>query len=139
MYASNKQKEKQVKITPRFNNNVKRISIAIIFVSAAMFGAAGIARADLPANCVQQPWLYNGLFGRWTTRTICDGPIQPDGSWMRGREFYADETYVPFRCSFGTYSGSCSGGYWLGEFDKVDKYRVTPDTVLPDEPGHIQP
>lgn len=103
---------------------------------AASLATAPAAHAYNP-GCVQQYWLYGGLWGRGTTRTICDGPIQPNGSWLRARQFYDGERYVPVSCSWGTYSGSCSGGYWLREFDKRDTYWVTPDTVLPDEPGHI--
>lgn len=128
-----------MKITPKNNMTIKRISMLVILGAAAVMGGTVVARADtLPNNCVQQYWLYGGLLGRGTTRTICDGPIQADGSWTRLREFYDGERYVPVRCNFGTYGGSCYGGYWLNEFDKVDKYIVTADTVLPDEPGHIQ-
>ena len=124
--------------TPRINKTIQRVSMLSILISTAAIGGAAIARADeLPSNCVQQYWLYGGLFGRGTTRTICDGPVQADGSWTRIREFYDGRRYIPMRCSFGTYSGSCYGGYWLDEFDKIDKYVVTPDTILPDEPGHI--
>lgn len=115
-----------------------RRAVAAAALAAAATITAPAAHA-LPPNCVQQPWLYGGLIGRWTVRTICDGPIRPDGSWDRAREFYADETYVPVRCSWSIYSGSCWGGYWLPVFDLFDRYSVTPDTVLPDEPGHINP
>ena len=122
----------------RYNIRVLILSIAFgAFIGAGLMSIA-IARGDtLPGNCVQQPWLYGGLFGRWTTRTICDGPIRPDGSWERAREFYSPEHYVPMSCSWGTYSGSCSGGYWLNEYDNIDRYQVTADSVLPDEPAHI--
>lgn len=116
---------------------IRTILCASVIVAAFTVGA-GPARADtLPSNCIQQPWLYGGLIGRWTTRTICDGPIQADGSWQRGREFYAPAGYVPARCSWGYYVGGCTGGYWLPVFDNVDHYPVTADTVLPDEPGHL--
>ena len=114
----------------------KIIPVLWLFLAAIIIGCqigTAIAKADPEPGCVQQYWLYGGLFGRGTTRTICDGPIQADGSWRRGRNFYDGERYVPSYCS----RYSCTGGYWLNEFDKTDFYTVTPETVLPDEPGHI--
>lgn len=70
---------------------------------------------------------------RMTMRTICDGPLQADGSWVRRRLFYAPETYVPMSCS----RYSCTGGYWLNEYVDLEEYPVNPGTVLPDEPGWI--
>jgi hypothetical protein len=117
-------------------------SISTTLAGAAI--AAGTLMAGAPAanasdGCVQQPWLYGGLFGRMTTRTICDGPLRPDGSWERNRSFYAPSYYKPVSCSWGRYGGSCSGGYQVPEFyTGIETYTVTPDTVLPDEPGWIQ-
>lgn len=113
--------------------------VLVLVLTLGGFWLAGRAgAAPLPGNCQQQPWLYGGLFGRMTTRTICDGPIRPDGSWLRNRNFYAQTYYKPFSCSGGTYSWSCNGGYQVPEFDTgVEQYTVTADTVLPDEPGHI--
>lgn len=104
-----------------------------LFLTAILVGCSiGIAtsRADYDPGCVRQYWLY-GLRG--TIRTICDGPINPDGGWMRLRNFHDDSRYIPLSC----YRYSCSGGYWLREFDKEDVYYVLPSNVLPDEPGHI--
>ena len=86
--------------------------------------------AQAAPGCVQQPWM---IFLRMTMRTICDGPLQPDGSWIRRRLFYAPETYVPVSCS----RYSCTGGYWLNEYVDLEEYPVNPGTVLPDEPGWI--
>ncbi len=102
---------------------------------AGSLAVAAPAHAD-DSNCVDQYWLL-GLRG--TTRIICDGPIREDGSWVRARGFFADERYVPVSCYWGTYSGSCTGGYWLPEVDIRETYVVTPTTVLSDEPGHIGP
>lgn len=112
---------------------------AAALAAALLLASPVTAHAEpLPPNCVQQPWLYGGLFGRWTTRTICDGPVNADGNWLRGREFYAPETWVPYRCSWGSYGGSCWGGYWLPVFDTgAEMYTVTPTTILPDEPPHL--
>jgi len=121
------------------NTNIRTLIATLcfgVFIGAGLASVA-IARADVPPNCVQQYWLYGGLFGRGTTRTICDGPIQADGSWLRAREFYDGRRYLPMRCSWGSYGGSCYGGYWLEEFDNLERYQVTADTVLPDEPGHL--
>ncbi len=35
-----------MKITPQANKNIKRVSIAVIFFSASLFGGAAVARAD---------------------------------------------------------------------------------------------
>jgi hypothetical protein len=118
--------------------NGMRFRAILVGVAAAGLLQPATAGADgLPANCAQQYWLYGGLFGRGTTRTICDGPIQADGSWQRGREFYDGRRYIPMRCNWGSYGGSCNGGYWLEEFSEIDYYTVTAETVLPDEPGHL--
>jgi len=108
---------------------VERLAVGLVALSMTALVNPAVAQAYEP-GCVQQYWLY---VLRGTTRTICDGPIQPDGSWTRARGFYASERYVPMSCS----RYSCTGGYWLQEFDKRDTYIVTPTTVLPDEPGHI--
>jgi hypothetical protein len=102
--------------------------------------AAGHADAEpVPPNCIQQPW-WRGEAFRVVTRTICDGPLNADGSWLRARNFYGAPYYVPVSCYYGSYGGSCSGGYWRPEFDTgIEKYPVTPTTVLPDEPGHLPP
>jgi hypothetical protein len=109
---------------------------AAVVMMASTVALAAPASADTP-GCVAQPWWYGSAM-RQTTRIICDGPIQVDGSWMRGRRFYAPAYYVPYSCSWSRYGGSCGGDYWVGVFDTgVDVYPVRPDTVLPDEPGWI--
>lgn len=104
-------------------------------VTAALL-LAPAAHADTP-GCVQQPWWYGSAL-RQTTRTICDGPIQADGSWTRARNFYSASYWVPYTCTWNRWGGYCSGGYWMPVFNTgVETYAVTPDTILPDEPGHI--
>ena len=100
---------------------------------AGLFLAVHV-KADTP-GCVSQFWMV-GL--RATTRTICDGPIQADGSWRRAREFYA-----PAFVAAG-YSNCYGYGYCsfmppreVAEYSRQEVYTVTVDTVLPDEPGHI--
>ena len=113
------------------------LAIAGVIATASLLTAAPAAHAE--PGCVSQAWLYGGLFGRWTQRVICDGPVRADGSWNRGREFYSPSYYLPYRCSWNSYGGSCGGGYWVGEFQVgPDFYTVTDATVLGDEPGHIQ-
>jgi hypothetical protein len=118
---------------------IKRIAAGILVTTALTAGSvvtAAESRADTTEpGCVSQFWMI-GL--RATTRFICDGPIQPDGSWMRARAFYA-------RAFTAAGYANCWGyGYCtfmppreIPEYDKRDYYRVTLDTVLPDEPGHI--
>lgn len=115
----------------------RMLAVALLSMLSAAALLLAPTSQSLPGNCVQQPWWYGNAL-RQTTRTLCDGPITADGSWMRARNFYANAYYVPFTCSWSAYGGYCSGGYWMPVFDTgVETYRVDPDTVLPDEPGHI--
>lgn len=126
-------------------NVLQRLSIAVIAFSSVGSGSvidAGEAVAEPPQpGCVSQFWMYGGLFGRSVTRYICDGPFQPDGSWMRTRVFHDPAYMAPARttCSGGTWSSTCTHypAYPVEEFFIRDVYRVDPGTVLPDEPGHI--
>lgn len=108
---------------------MKRLTLAVALAVTASLLTPIQAQA-LPAGCVQQPWM---IVLRMTMRTICDSPLNTDGSWVRRRLFYAPETYVPISCS----RYSCTGGYWLQEYSAFDEYPVTPEIVLPDEPGWI--
>jgi hypothetical protein len=98
------------------------------------------AHAD-PAACIIQPWGFLGS----QQRGLCDGPIRADGSWVRHRVIAQAAHYVPvtgttncFGTSFISCSSYSSGGYFAPyrEFDN-EFYVVTPETVLQDEPGHI--
>jgi hypothetical protein len=54
------------------------------------------------------------------------------------RVFWFPAHQVPFTCTYGSYSSSCSGGYFVDDSVVSDEsYVVTPDTVLSDEPGHL--
>jgi hypothetical protein len=92
------------------------------------------AHADAAgAGCQTVLWGFLGS----ERRTLCDGPIRPDGSWTRERAVWTPAHYVPVTCS-GYYYISCSGGYAVSQsIDSDETYPVTPDTVLPDEPGHL--
>lgn len=107
------------------------VALALVFGTVFGLGMVYIARAGAtPSNCQDDLW--------WTLqatrRLLCDGPISEDGSWMRRRQMYTPEHYVPFTC----YRYSCSGGYHVDLNIASDEiYPVRPETVLPDEPGHI--
>jgi hypothetical protein len=112
--------------------------LALTVAISAIVGSiwAPTANADVKLGCEDIPWGF-----LWTqTRSICDGPIQPDGSWVRFRMVWIPAHEVPTRTSCGTYSCSTSGGYWQNEqvFEKV-KYPVRPETVVPGEPGWLPP
>ncbi|MCV7226099.1 hypothetical protein H7J73_08645 [Mycolicibacterium komossense] len=127
---------------PRRARTIARTLIVVgtvILVMALGVLWATEAKADPPGmKCVDQFWLIPFQSNR---RTICDGPIQPDGSWNRIREFYSPAYRVPVRTScYGTYSFSCTttGGYVQPMTSQgIEPYVVTPETVLADEPGHL--
>jgi hypothetical protein len=115
---------------------------ASAFAALAVFGplalgTAGPAQAEVP-GCEHQFWMV-GL--RATTRVICDGPMQADGSWQRARGFYAP-AYVT-----NSYSTCYNTGYFVNcthtppvevaAFDQREVYTATAGTVPPDEPGYI--
>lgn len=114
----------------------------MVAIMAGGIIGVGIAVAPpasaLPPGCVSQPWGFLGS----QTRQICDDPIRPDGSWLRRRIIGVPAHYrnASSSCSGGTYYSSCTfyPAGWVAEYDTDDEtYVVTPDTVLPDEPGHI--
>lgn len=111
------------------------ITAAAIAAALLAGGVTPVAAADIPANCVQQFWMV-GL--RAAQRTICDGPMAGDGSWERGRGFYApafvaDGISVCYSSSYCTFSLPRT----VPVLDTREYYRVTPATVLSDEPGYI--
>ena len=98
---------------------------------------AGAAHAG--ANCKTEPFGFLGSH----RRTLCDGPISSDGSWCRERTIWVPGHYSMPICtssggsSYSSYS-SCYGGYFVNErLVSNETYPVRPDTVLPDEPGHL--
>lgn len=121
----------------RIETAVGIVLLVLAFTIICLAFAAKSHADPLPPNCQMQPW-WRGEAMRMTQRIICDGPIQPDGSWIRKRDFYAPSYYRPVTCNWGYYGGSCYGGYWVDEYDSgIEQYEVRPDNVLPDEPGHI--
>ena len=119
-------------------------------IGATAVGLAATSRADagdqipnIPgpaANCKTDPWGFVGS----QRRTLCDGPISSDGSWSRERTIWVPAHYSAPMCT-GTSSGrsyssytNCYGGYFVNErLISNETYPVRPDTVLPDEPGHL--
>ena len=110
--------------------NIK-IALTVSAIAVIGVGAAPPATADpMPPNCVNDPI---GIF-KAKQRLICDTPLRPDGSWSRERVFWIPAHQVPFT----SYSSSCSGGYFVDlSVESDETYVVTPDTVLGDEPGHL--
>jgi hypothetical protein len=107
---------------------------ASTLVAAAIGSFASPAHAD--PGCQTDPWGFGGS----QRRTLCDGPISSDGSWSRERTIWAPAHYVPDSCPGGSSSSHtfCSGGYSVPEHVVSNEtYPVRPDTVLPDEPGHL--
>jgi hypothetical protein len=68
----------------------------------------------VPPNCESHPW---GFFGLTKVRIICDGPIQPDGSWIRRRVIGVPAHYEnqSSSCSAGEYYSNCTfyPGGWV--------------------------
>ena len=113
------------------------ITSATAALGAALL-AAGVTAPAASANtdnCTEQFWMM-GL--RAAQRTICDGPLNPDGSWLRGRSFNApaftaDGYSVCYSAVYCTFTMPKQ----VAAIDTAETYRVTPDTVLPDEPGYL--
>lgn len=111
-------------------------------ITATAVGLAATSHADFgspapTANCKTDPWGFLGS----QRRTLCDGPISSDGSWTRERTIWVPPHFTSTFCSS---SGSrysytnCSGGYYVDQrLVSSETYPVRPDTVLPDEPGHL--
>jgi hypothetical protein len=95
------------------------------------------APAPTTANCKTEPWGFLGS----QRRTLCDGPIAADGSWSRQRTIWVPAHYSTPICTYGGdrwHSSYCSGGYFVDQRQVSNEtYPVRPDTVLPDEPGHL--
>lgn len=124
-------------------SNRIRLLLALVALGTplgAATTAAPHANAEpLPANCANDPWGFLGLTQR---RLICDGAIQPDGSWMRHRITGTPAHYQPSTtsCSGGRYYTNCSsypGGWVDTQVTDDEVYPVTPDSVPGGEPGHL--
>lgn len=115
---------------------MKKLAIFVALVACTCAFSPSIANADVHPGCANDPWGFLGS----KTRTICDGPKQPDGSWVRFRIVWIPAHDVPISTSCGEYSCTTSGGYFQDTqiFEKV-KYPVTPETVVPGEPDWLPP
>lgn len=114
--------------------------LALAAMTAALLSAAPAHAEpdpDLGPNCDTVPWGFLGS----QRRTVCDGPLRPDGSWERKRSIWTPAHQVPSTTDcYGSSYISCTtyGGYFVDmKINDQDTYPVTPDTVLPDEPGHL--
>lgn len=115
--------------------------MALVFGLVFGLGHIGIARSSAQTpGCETVGWGIN-LFGNWTQRrSICDGPRQADGTWLRARAIWTPAHYVPVSCYSGRYYGSCSGGYFVEETVQAKETYITSDTTLPpNEPGWLPP
>ena len=132
--------------------NIAGALLAMAFASTGI-GLAATAYADdgAPApdlagavhagpGCKTEPFGFLGS----QRRTLCDGPISSDGSWSRERTIWAPAHYSTPICtstgrssSYSSYA-NCFGGYMVPErLISNETYPVRPETVLPDEPGHL--
>lgn len=119
---------------------MKLISVQTGLASIALGGAiaAGVlatpeANAAPGVGCETIHWGFLGS----QRRTVCDGPRQADGGWLRGRMVWTPAHYVPGYC-YGRYYVSCSSGYYVEESVQAKEiYTVFDYNVLPDEPGWL--
>jgi hypothetical protein len=114
--------------------------------AATSYADDGSAAPDLAGavhpgpTCKTEPFGFLGS----QRRTLCDGPISSDGSWSRERTIWVPAHYSTPICtsrggssSYSSYS-DCYGGYMVNErLVSNETYPVRPETVLPDEPGHL--
>lgn len=135
---------------PNTNQTTKAIlrrgMVGALLGSAIVATAVGLAPAS-HADDVSGPNAANCQTDRWgflgsQRRTLCDGPISRDGSWSRERTIWTPAHFTPYNCSsYGyssNYSTNCSGGYFVDQREVSNEtYPVRPETVLPDEPGHL--
>jgi hypothetical protein len=122
---------------------ITRLLPATVAASALITAAVGFFASPAHADPPMGPGCQTDPFGPMGSqrRTLCDGPILPDGSWSRERTIWAPARYQPGNCLGSSSSPSrtnCSPGYPIPEHVVSDEtYPVRPDTVLPDEPGHL--
>jgi hypothetical protein len=115
---------------------MKRPILTFLAAFAIVLGITPMAQANADPNlgCETIHWGFLGS----QLRSICDGPRQHDGSWMRYRVVWRPAHYVSASSYCGTYSCSYSGGYYVDDtvFAKAN-YVVFDANVLPDEPGWL--
>ena len=124
---------------------------AVLAAATALIGlgAPAVGHADTDPGPTAGPGMgcetimhWEGMFSLHR-RKVCDGPIQPDGSWQRTRVIWVPAYTVPSPC-FRDFDNSnsaidCNPRYSPQRTLDQETYPVTPDTVLPDEPGWLPP
>ena len=119
---------------------ISATAVGLAATSHADFGDptpdfAHSARAD--AVCKTEPFGFLGS----QRRTLCDGPVSSDGSWSRERTIWVPAHRTPETCTSSSNYHSfstCYGGYWVDQsLVSNETHPVRPETVLPDEPGHV--
>jgi hypothetical protein len=119
-------------------NKCPLVLVACAVAPIIAIGVAAPAKADYTNGCEAIDW---GFLGR-DTRTVCDGPRRPDGSWDRGRLFNSGGYWLPARttCSGGSYSSTCySYEKTYLEWREIgrDFYVLTDDIIPFGEPGWL--
>lgn len=110
--------------------------ITATLVASAALVLAPQASAYVDMGCQTDRWGFLGSQGR----TLCDGPRNADGSWLRARVVWTPAHQVPSTCYGGYYVSTCYAGYWVDQtVQSQETYVVTDGTVLPDEPGWLPP
>jgi hypothetical protein len=112
--------------------------LAAAAIAGSMVGGIYTAvPAHANSGCQTVLWGFLGS----QRRTICDGPLRGDGSWMRERAIWTPAHTIPTTtsCSGSSYvtCTSYGGGYVDTVITDDESYPVTDSTVLPDEPGHL--
>lgn len=115
------------------------IAVTAALTMALISGAPPTLADDDPfTGCESVP-----IFGLSPSiRKICDGPIHPDGTWLRSRNFI-HPTFIRSTCGGISYAdGQCPP--WNNQRDSVpasmgawEFFYITVDTVPPGEPGHL--
>ena len=112
-----------------------RVALAAGMAALSITVSTPAQAAPTGEGCVQDFWMWNGL--RSATRVICDGYRAADGSWERARGFLDDAYTTNGYTSCYRYGCTYYPPRYVPELKVIDRYRVTDDTVLPDEPGWI--
>lgn len=116
--------------TIRLRRLLAGVLSALVLLGIGIGYASDVQAAPPGIGCQTVLWGFLGS----QRRTLCDTPVAADGSWMRERTIWWPRRWVPLSC--GRYS--CWGGYWQEEGGNRETYPVTPSTVLPDEPAHLE-
>lgn len=115
----------------------------LVAAGALLFAAVALApqaSADLPSG-VDHPWCSTMPTGSFIDqqgfKTICDGPLNADGSWMRKRSLWG---WSPRLCT-QTGSGIFNHRHCIDQDVPIhvyssEEYQVMPDAIPFGEPGY---